>query len=480
MMTDIAAVTGQGTVNPAPGTAKAGTKGAGGAFAAIFGTAAGKGIPKDTDGAAAKPVISAKPGAQAPDPALAGETVTAEIDPDAVLADAGVTTGTEESTDATDAKPRKPGTRRKGEMDPVDGQPAPIVAAFLPATANAPSIPQGKPQADVTAIDAAQPAKSAAPLPAGLAAAANAVTIETVAKPAAETDGKAASSGKHAAPAPAGTQSLASTAPATIAAAPAAAAHQQGNAQTDGHAGQGNGRAKDQDSAASPAQLAANDDTDATASLDALHDIMQSLPPVLQSQLAAAPAPSLNAAPIATTGDLLSSHAIDMSVSGQWIDRMAQEISKLADGTGHSSFQLSPPNLGKIQVDLWQGDGKMNLHILTETDEATNRLRDGQGALETHAHVASLSLGSVSIEKSSAPFDSGREQGQRQNADANGNAQQQQQQASAQAQGQSGRGNSSGNLNRGGFAAVMNGDGQAEPATEARTPRADDPRVRFA
>jgi flagellar hook-length control protein FliK len=168
-----------------------------------------------------------------------------------------------------------------------------------------------------------------------------------------------------------------------------------------------------------------------------------------------------------------------MSVSGQWIDRMAHEIATIADGSGNARFQLSPPNLGRIQVELLQGDDKTNVRILTETDEAARRLREGQAALEAHARVTSLSLGSVSVEKSSAPLDSGDKQNQRQNAEQNGTANQQN---FAQAQGQSaqGKNNSNGNLNRGGFSAVMGSERQAEPEQSIRTTRASDPRVRFA
>ncbi|MBO9576802.1 MAG: flagellar hook-length control protein FliK [Sphingobium sp.] len=222
--------------------------------------------------------------------------------------------------------------------------------------------------------------------------------------------------------------------------------------------------------------LAASDDSTPVAA-DPLRDIVQSLPPVVQTQLGSIA--SASAAPAASTGDLLSSHAIDMSISGQWIDRMAREIATVADGSGNARFQLSPPNLGRIQIDLLQADDRTNVRILAETDEAARRLREGQGALEAHARASSFSFGSVSVEKSSAPLDSSDRQNQRQSADPNSNSNQQN---FAQAQGQSaqGRNNSGGNLNRGGFSAVMGHERQGEPEQGTRTIRASDPRVRFA
>lgn len=98
-------------------------------------------------------------------------------------------------------------------------------------------------------------------------------------------------------------------------------------------------------------------------------------------------------------GAVLSDQVIDMGIDGQWIDRLAREITQVADGTGHSRFQLMPPNLGRIQVDLWQGDAGGRVHLLTETDEAAARLRDGQSMLQSDARLAALSLGQVVIER---------------------------------------------------------------------------------
>ncbi|MET0239775.1 MAG: flagellar hook-length control protein FliK, partial [Sphingobium sp.] len=97
-------------------------------------------------------------------------------------------------------------------------------------------------------------------------------------------------------------------------------------------------------------------------------------------------------------------------VGGQWIDRMAQEIATLADGSGHSRFQLAPAHLGRIQVDMWQGDDGARVQMLTETDEAARRLRDGQPMLQADARVASLSLNQISIERAPGNLDSARDQ----------------------------------------------------------------------
>jgi flagellar hook-length control protein FliK len=177
-----------------------------------------------------------------------------------------------------------------------------------------------------------------------------------------------------------------------------------------------------------------------------LRSIVDGLPPMIQSELAAQPVRAVVGPDGgATTADALGEQVIDMGVSGQWIDRMAQEIAGLATGTGHSRFTLSPPHLGRVQVDLWQGQDATNVRLMAETDEAARRLAEGSQSLAADARLTALSLGMVTVEKASAPFDSGREQrqDQRQSGDLSGQAQQNGQN---QAQARSGNG---GNSNHG-------------------------------
>jgi len=494
-MTDVAAVASSASTNAGSGAANGGAaKGAGtaldGAFAAIFGAAGGRKAGKDTEGTDVKTAVQAKTGTQTldtaqvkPDGAQTDETTTAETDPQAVLAEAGTKIDAA-ATPETDAKPRKPGTRRKNDTDQDNAQALALAGAFAVAAPNAQQVAQGKPQAS-SAVAGIQALKTAAPVATGVAAAAKpdadaaaAASATAMIKP--DTDSGKPGTGKDAKPAT--TAATTATQPQPVA-TPAGnvvadAAGQPGGQAGDPRSGSRNGgRARDQDQPAA-SQRAANDDTTPTVTAGSLQDIMQSLPPVLQSQLGATDIAATSSLPTVSTGDQLSNQAIDMSVSGQWIDRMAQEIATLAAGTGHSSFQLSPPNLGKIQVDLVQSGGQTNVRIQTETDEATQRLRDGQSALEANARVASLSLGSVSIEKSPVASDSGRDPGQRQAPDSGTG--QQQQQASAQAQGQSGQNRGGAGLNQGGFGAVMGQEQEADTGVAAGVDRASDPGVRFA
>ena len=165
--------------------------------------------------------------------------------------------------------------------------------------------------------------------------------------------------------------------------------------------------------------------TDAAPTGQSMRTIFESLPPVIQSDLGTS---SVGGVTGPSMGEVLGEQVIDMGVSGQWIDRMAKEIAGLAEGNGHSRFTLNPPHLGRLQIDVWQGEGSTDVRLLTETDEATRRLAEGRPALQADARMAALNLGQITVEKSSASSsssDSGsRDQGQA-GRDLSGNAQQQ-------------------------------------------------------
>lgn len=176
-----------------------------------------------------------------------------------------------------------------------------------------------------------------------------------------------------------------------------------------------------------------------------------------------------------STAEALGSRVIDMGVSGQWIDRLAREIAGVADGTGSSRFTLNPPHLGRLQVEIVQSADAMDVHLFTETDEAAQRLNEGRSALHADARVAAINLGQLTVEKSSAAFESGaRDQGQGQREMAG----QMQQQDDRQANGRAAQNE------RDGWSSRLRGDqtNQNEPDETTRATRRTraDSNVRFA
>lgn len=171
----------------------------------------------------------------------------------------------------------------------------------------------------------------------------------------------------------------------------------------------------------------------------------------------------------------LGAEVIDMGVSGQWIDRLAREISGLAEGGGHSRFSLNPPHLGRLEVDVFQGADAMDIRLTTETDEAARRLNEGRGTLQADARIASLQLGQITVEKAGASSDAARDQGQAQGQAQREMAGQMQQQDGRQAQGRGQDGDRAGWSTRG----AGEQSRQPDESTIARRDRADG-HVRFA
>ncbi|MBU0555169.1 MAG: flagellar hook-length control protein FliK [Alphaproteobacteria bacterium] len=171
----------------------------------------------------------------------------------------------------------------------------------------------------------------------------------------------------------------------------------------------------------------------------------------------------------------LGAEVIDMGVSGQWIDRLAREISGLAEGGGHSRFSLNPPHLGRLEVDVFQGADAMDIRLTTETDEAAQRLNEGRGTLQADARIASLQLGQITVEKAGASSDAARDQGQAQGQAQREMAGQMQQQDGRQAQGRGQDGDRAGWSTRG----AGEQSRQPDESTVARRDRADG-HVRFA
>lgn len=178
-------------------------------------------------------------------------------------------------------------------------------------------------------------------------------------------------------------------------------------------------------------------------------------------------------------GVSLSDTVIDMGVGGQWIDRMATEINRLAEGAGHSRFQLSPPHLGRIQVDIWQGVDGGRVQMLAETDEAARRLSDGQSTLQADARLQALSLGSISIQRApEGSFDTARDPGanaqQQQQTSSQGQPQRQESALSGQSGGSAGTGQQPQQQSQQQGAQADHGKASPRPAVlDERSDRAD-------
>jgi hypothetical protein len=275
----------------------------------------------------------------------------------------------------------------------------------------------------------------------------------------------------------------------SVALAPVAGdtARRDANTGTDGGSGSGSGAAT---LGGAATQVASTTGDGMTGGIQ-FADIIQSLPPIAQSRIGlTGDVASVTTGPV-DVGATLQGQVIDMGVGGQWIDRMAKEITALATGTGHSRFQLNPPNLGRIQIDVWQGEGGGRVQLLTETDEAAQRLRAGQSSLQSDARLAALQLNSVTIDRAqSGGFDTPRDQSNQSNQgnqqtgqtgsqgtnQQNANQQNGQQSAQAGMQGGNSNGQGKGSWRRD----VLNHQADTVNQQEGTTRRDGDRLVRYA
>jgi len=191
--------------------------------------------------------------------------------------------------------------------------------------------------------------------------------------------------------------------------------------------------------------------------------------------------------PLADTGAVLSGQVIDMAIDGQWIDRVAREITQLAEGTGHSRFQLNPPQLGRLQIDIWQGDAGSAVRMLTETDDAAKRLNAGRETLEADARLSALSLTNVVIERAPSAFgaqtDANSQNGHPRHQPSGDVANQGNSQTSGQggnATGQQAGGSTNGQDKAPGRRDVFSGKAPSDRPDVKQDDRRDDPRVRYA
>lgn len=247
------------------------------------------------------------------------------------------------------------------------------------------------------------------------------------------------------------------------------------SARTSGNAQQNNAEREGSREREPRADRQTSEPSLATAS-QPVREFAQSLPPLVQAQIGLAPDRAAFTLQPASTAQALGAEVIDMGVSGQWIDRVASEISTLAQGTGNSRFTLMPPHLGRIEISLAQAENSTSVHFATETDEATDRIRAAQASLQSDSRLSGLSIGTITVEKSQQSFDQATRdssqwtQGNRPGADGN---------AQSQAQTQSG---GQGFSSREGKAPGREAVNHLAETSEGVGPRvsADSPGVRFA
>jgi flagellar hook-length control protein FliK len=72
---------------------------------------------------------------------------------------------------------------------------------------------------------------------------------------------------------------------------------------------------------------------------------------------------------------------LDLSRDTLWLDRLARDIVSAASADGRLRFELSPPTLGRMEVDVQRAEQGLHVQLTTHTDAARAIIADAQPRL---------------------------------------------------------------------------------------------------
>jgi flagellar hook-length control protein FliK len=111
--------------------------------------------------------------------------------------------------------------------------------------------------------------------------------------------------------------------------------------------------------------------------------------------LAPAPAPQAAEAP-----ERMVERALDLARDGEWLDRLARDIARAAEGDSPMRFRLHPQSLGHMRVELAQGDHGTSVRLTVETEAARAILADAQPRLAAEARAQGVRIAETHVDLS--------------------------------------------------------------------------------
>ncbi|HKY79951.1 MAG TPA: flagellar hook-length control protein FliK [Sphingobium sp.] len=126
-------------------------------------------------------------------------------------------------------------------------------------------------------------------------------------------------------------------------------------------------------------------------------DLAQSAP--VQAAQPAQPQVVSTAAPVVDLSASLGAQAIDMGVSGQWIDGLARDIAGLSAHGAQGRFQIKAEQLGAVQVDIRQGTDGAAVNLTVASEAAEMALRQDSDRLKIDAGFAAVRIADLKIER---------------------------------------------------------------------------------
>ena len=114
-----------------------------------------------------------------------------------------------------------------------------------------------------------------------------------------------------------------------------------------------------------------------------------------------------NDTPITTARpDLAVDRHLDLARGNRWLDTLVSDIVSLADNDGRLRFALSPPTLGRLEVDVRQGAAGMSIHMTATTDTARDTISSAQPRIIDDIRAQGVRIVSAEVASGSTGFDS--------------------------------------------------------------------------
>lgn len=112
-------------------------------------------------------------------------------------------------------------------------------------------------------------------------------------------------------------------------------------------------------------------------------------------------------APAADIGGQLIEHHLDLAHEGRWLDQLAKDIARAGSADGQLRFRLDPENLGRLNVELRNGDTGTAIRLVADTEAARALLADAQPRLIAEARAQGVRIAETHVDLGSGGFGQG-------------------------------------------------------------------------
>ncbi len=120
--------------------------------------------------------------------------------------------------------------------------------------------------------------------------------------------------------------------------------------------------------------------------------------PVAATALPASASIAADGAIAASPADIGLGHHLDLAHEERWLDRLAQDIARSADGDSRLRFTLAPEHLGRLTVELAADAGGTAIRLTTESQEAHRIVTEAQPRLIAEARAQGLRVSDTQVD----------------------------------------------------------------------------------